>query len=144
MVSKSNFFVSNLFIFIRIRCILNLHSNFRQYQIHNVVQNSESQPENLCFSKWIFSGLIFWTAYNRTVNFQIWKLRKELVNEFWTLVGGMDSVHAYLTPSYNLDLEPLGQRNSETMKKSKSSRSHIIFEVSSIKNFAIFTGKHLF
>ena len=30
------------------------------------------------------------------------------------------------------------------MKKSKSSRSQIIFEISSIKNFAIFTGKHLF
>ena len=46
--------------------------------------------------------------------------------------------------SYNLDLEPFGRCNSEPLKVSKSSRSHIIFEISSIKNFAIFTGKHLF
>ena len=32
----------------------------------------------------------------------------------------------------------------EPLKKSKSIRSQIIFEISSIKNFALFTGKHLF
>ena len=48
-----------------------------------------------------------------------------------------------LTPSYILDLEPLGPCNSEPLKKSKSSRSQMFFEISSIKNFAIFTGKHL-
>ena len=37
-------------------------------------------------------------------------------------------------PSYNLDLEPLGRCNSEALKKSKSSRSQIIFQISSIKN----------
>ena len=49
-----------------------------------------------------------------------------------------------LTSSYNLDLEPFGRCNSEPLKKSKSSRSQIIFELSSIKNFAIITGTHLF
>ena len=48
-----------------------------------------------------------------------------------------------LTPSYILDLEPLGPCNSEPLKKSKSSHSQMFFEISSIKNFAIFTGKHL-
>ena len=48
-----------------------------------------------------------------------------------------------LTPSYNLNLEPLGRCNSEPLKKSKSSRSQLFFELSRIKNFAIFTGKHL-
>ena len=38
----------------------------------------------------------------------------------------------------------MGRCNSEPLEKSKSSRSQIIFEISSIKNFAIFTGKHLF
>ena len=47
-----------------------------------------------------------------------------------------------LTPSYNL--RPLGRCNSELLKKSKSSRSQIIFEINSFKNFAKFTGKHLF
>ena len=70
--------------------------------------------------------------------------------------GEMDSVHAKLknkkldlwvrhwnlTPSYNL--RPLGRCNSELLKKSKSSRSQIIFEINSFKNFAKFTGKHLF
>ena len=69
----------------------------------------------------------------------------------------MDSVHANLktkkldlclrlwslTPSYNLDLEPLGPCNSEPLKKSKSSRSQMFSEISSNKNFVIFTGKHL-
>ena len=36
LVSKSNSSVSKLFIFIRIRCVLNLHPNLRQYQINNV------------------------------------------------------------------------------------------------------------
>ena len=85
LVSKSNSSVSKLFIFIRIRCVLNLHPNLRQYQIHNVVQNSESQPKDLYFSKGIFSGLIFWAAYNRTVDFQMWRLRKELVKELGEL-----------------------------------------------------------
>ena len=86
LVSKSNSSVSKLFIFIRIRCVLNLHPNLRQYQIHNVVQNSESQPKDLYFSKGIFSGLIFWAAYNRTVDFQMWRLRKELVKELGEFV----------------------------------------------------------
>ena len=37
LVSKSHSSVSKLFIFIQIRCILNLDSNLRQFQIHNVV-----------------------------------------------------------------------------------------------------------
>ena len=37
LVSKSNSSVSKLFILIRIRCVLNLHPNLRQYQIHNDV-----------------------------------------------------------------------------------------------------------
>ena len=37
LVSKSNSSDSKLFIFIRIRCVLNLHPNLRQYQIHHVV-----------------------------------------------------------------------------------------------------------
>ena len=49
-----------------------------------------------------------------------------------------------LTPSRNLGLEPFGWCDSEPLKKSKSSRSQIIFEISSIKNFTIFTGEHLF
>ena len=36
-VSKSNSSVSKLFIFIQIRCVLNLHQTLRQYQIHEVV-----------------------------------------------------------------------------------------------------------
>ena len=49
-----------------------------------------------------------------------------------------------LTPSGNLGVEPFGRCNSEPLKKSKSSRSQIIFEISSIKNFAIFTWEDLF
>ena len=45
--------------------------------------------------------------------------------------------------SYNLDLEPFGPCNSEPLKKSKSGRSQIFFEISRIKNFAIFKGNHL-
>ena len=48
-----------------------------------------------------------------------------------------------LTPSCNLDLEPLGPCNSEPLKQSKSSRSQIFFQTSSLKDFTIFTGKHL-
>ena len=86
LVSKSNSSVSKLFIFIRIRCVLNLHPNLRQYQINNVVQNSESQPKDLHFSKEIFSGLLFCAAYNQTVDSQMWRLREELVNELGELV----------------------------------------------------------
>ena len=78
LVSKSNSSVSKLFIFIRIRCVLNLHPNLRQYQIHNVVQNSESQPKDLYFSKGIFSGLIFCAAYIRTFQFSNLNIEKEL------------------------------------------------------------------
>ena len=49
-----------------------------------------------------------------------------------------------LTPSHYLDLEPFGRCNNETLKKSKSSHLPITFEISSIKNFAIFTGENLF
>ena len=45
--------------------------------------------------------------------------------------------------AYNLDLEPLGPCNSEPLKKSNSSRSQMFFEISSIKNFGIFTGNLL-
>ena len=78
LVSKSNSSVSKLFIFIRIRCVLNLHPNLRQYQIHNVVQNSESQPKDLYFSKGIFSGLIFCATYNRTFEFSNVKIEKRI------------------------------------------------------------------
>ena len=46
-------------------------------------------------------------------------------------------------PSYNLDLEPLGPCSSEPLKQSKSSRSQMFSEIGSLKNFAIFAGKHL-
>ena len=48
-----------------------------------------------------------------------------------------------LTPSYNLDLKPVGSCKSETLKKLKSSPLQIIFKIGSIKNSAIFTGKHM-
>ena len=48
-----------------------------------------------------------------------------------------------LTPSYHLDLEPLGPCNIEPLKQSKSSRSQMFFETGSLKKFAIFTEKHL-
>ena len=47
-----------------------------------------------------------------------------------------------LMPSYNLDLEDVGQCNSEPLKQSKSSRWQMFFEIGSLKNFAIFTGKN--
>ena len=37
LLLNSNSFISKLIIFIWIRCVFNLHSNLRQYQIHNVV-----------------------------------------------------------------------------------------------------------
>ena len=45
--------------------------------------------------------------------------------------------------SYNLELEPLGPCSSEPLKQSKSSRSQMFSEIGSLKNFAIFAGKHL-
>ena len=48
-----------------------------------------------------------------------------------------------LTTSYNLNLEPLDPCDSEPLKTVQSSRSQIFFEIGSLKNFAIFTGKHL-
>ena len=48
-----------------------------------------------------------------------------------------------LTSSYNLDLEPLGPCNSELLKHSKRSLSQMFFKIGSLKNFPIFTGKHL-
>ena len=86
LISKSNSSVSKLFIFIRIRCVLNLHPNLRQYQIHNVAQTSKSQPKDLYFSKKIFSGFMFCVAYDRMVDFQVWRLREELVNELGELI----------------------------------------------------------
>ena len=47
------------------------------------------------------------------------------------------------TSSCNLDLKPLGPCKSEPLKKLKSSRLQMFFKIGSIKNFAIFTGKHL-
>ena len=46
-------------------------------------------------------------------------------------------------PSYNLDLKHLGPCKSETLKKLKSSCLQMFFKIDSIKNSAIFTGKHL-
>ena len=46
--------------------------------------------------------------------------------------------------SYNLDLATLGPCNSEPLKQSISSPLQMFFEISSLKNFAIFTGKQLF
>ena len=43
-------------------------------------------PKDLHFSKGIFSGLIFCAAYNRTVGFQMWRLREGLVNKLRKLV----------------------------------------------------------
>ena len=48
-----------------------------------------------------------------------------------------------LTPSYNLDLKPLSPCKGEPLKKLKSCRLQMFFKIGSIKNFAIFTGKHL-
>ena len=45
--------------------------------------------------------------------------------------------------AYNLHLKPLGRCKSEPFKKLKSSRLQMFFKIGSIKNFAIFTGKHL-
>ena len=43
----------------------------------------------------------------------------------------------------NLDLEPLGLLcNSEPLKHSKGSHSQMFFEINSLKNFAVFTGKY--
>ena len=129
------------------------------------------------------------------VDFQMWRLRKELINELGELAltkkryelkpsnttknsqykNVIDSSKVFvldfgtqvrgnglsscllknkklglwvrpwsLTPSHYLDLEPFGRCNSESSKKSKSSRSQIIFEISSVKNNAVFTGEHLF
>ena len=47
-----------------------------------------------------------------------------------------------LTSSYNLDLKPLGPWKTEPLKKLKSSRFQMFFKIGSIKNSAIFTGKH--
>ena len=47
-------------------------------------------------------------------------------------------------PSYNLDLKPLGLCKSEPVKKIKKQVVLVpIFKIGSIKNFAIFTEKHL-
>ena len=43
-------------------------------------------PKDLHFSKGIFSGLIFCAAYNRTVDFQMWRLREGLVNKLRKLL----------------------------------------------------------
>ena len=43
-------------------------------------------PKDLHFSKGIFSGLIFCAAYNRTVDFQMWRLRERLVNKLKKLL----------------------------------------------------------
>ena len=44
-----------------------------------------------------------------------------------------------MKPLYNLDLEPLGPYNRKPWKSQKA----VVFEISSIKHFAIFTRKHL-
>ena len=57
---------------------MNLRMNLRQYQIHNVVQSSESQPEDLYFSKESFSGLIFCADYNQKFGFSNVKIEKKI------------------------------------------------------------------
>ena len=47
-------------------------------ELSNVVQNSESQPKDLYFSKRIFSGIMFCAAYIERLNFQMLILRKVL------------------------------------------------------------------
>ena len=46
-------------------------------------------------------------------------------------------------PSYNSDLKPLGSCKSKPLKKVKTNHLQMFFKIGSIKNFAIFTGKHL-
>ena len=60
------------------RQVENVRMNLRQYQIHEVVCNSESQPKDLYDSKGIFSGLIFCADYNRTFEFSNVKIDKRI------------------------------------------------------------------
>ena len=46
-------------------------------------------------------------------------------------------------PSYNLGLKPLGLCKSEPLKRLKSNCLQMFFKIGSIKNFTIFTAKHL-
>ena len=55
-----------------------MRMNLRQYQIHNVEENSESHPKDLYFSKGIFSGLIFSAAYIQTFEFSNAKIEKRI------------------------------------------------------------------
>ena len=57
LVSKSNFSVSKLFIFVRIRWVLNLHPTLRQYQIHNVVQVPKANRRTYIFQRRFLVGL---------------------------------------------------------------------------------------
>ena len=56
----------------------NMRMNLRQYQTHNVVQNSESQPKGLHFSKGIFSGRLYSVPFIiERLSFQMRRLEKE-------------------------------------------------------------------
>ena len=56
----------------------NMRMNLRQYQTHNVVQNSESQPKGLLFSKGIFSGGLYSVPFIiERLSFQMRRLEKE-------------------------------------------------------------------
>ena len=84
-------------------------------------------------------GLINSANYCVNIFFYCWTNSTKLKNKKLDLWVGPWS----LTPSYNLNLETLDWCNSEPMKKSKSSRSQLFFELNRIKNLAIFTGKNL-
>ena len=65
------------------RQVENVGMNLRQYQINNIVRNSESQPKYLYFWKVSFSGVIFCAVYNWTFEFSNLKIEKikKFVNE---------------------------------------------------------------
>ena len=70
--------IFKLFAFLQIRQVENMRMNLRQYQTHNVVQNSESQPKGLHFSKGIFSGRLYSVPFIiERLSFQMRRLEKE-------------------------------------------------------------------
>ena len=74
--------VFKLFAFLQIRQVENMRMNLRQYQTHNVVQNSESQPKGLLFSKGIFSGGLYSVPFIiERLSFQMRRLEKEWVKQ---------------------------------------------------------------
>ena len=70
--------IFKLFAFLQIRQVENMRMNLRQYHTHNVVQNSESQPKGLHFSKGIFSGRLYSVPFIiERLSFQMRRLEKE-------------------------------------------------------------------